>query len=38
MGWLTDAVRGSSLDRALSLKDNLSFLREMAIGLVIVLF
>ncbi|WP_407518564.1 branched-chain amino acid ABC transporter permease [Methylobacterium oryzisoli] len=38
MGWLTDALRGSPVDRALSLKDNLSFLREMAIGLVIVLF
>jgi branched-chain amino acid transport system permease protein len=38
MGWLTDAVRGTALDRALALKDNLSFLREAAIGLVIVLF
>ena len=38
MGWLTDALRGGAIDRALSLKDNVSFLREMAIGLVIVLF
>ncbi len=38
MGWLTDALRGTIVDRALALKDNLSFLREAAIGLVIVLF
>lgn len=38
MGWLADLVKGGALDRALSLKDNVSFLREMAIGAVIVLF
>ena len=38
MGWITGALRGGAVDRVLSLNDNVSFLREMAIGLVIVLF
>lgn len=38
MTGLADIVRGSSVDRMLSLQDNISYLREMAIGLVIVLF
>ncbi|CAL8969133.1 hypothetical protein RHODGE_RHODGE_03513 [Rhodoplanes serenus] len=38
MEWLTSAVSGSALDRALDLGTNISFLREIAIGLVIVLF
>jgi len=35
---LTDLLRGGAIDRALALKDNLSYLTEMAIGLVIVFF
>lgn len=38
MEWVSAAVRGSAIDRALSLDTNISFLREIAIGLVIVLF
>ncbi|WP_207462640.1 branched-chain amino acid ABC transporter permease [Azospirillum sp. SYSU D00513] len=35
---LTDSLAGTSLDRALNLKDSLAFLREMAIGVAIILF
>ena len=35
---LTDSLSGTAVDRALNLKDSLAFLREMAIGLVIILF
>lgn len=38
MGWITSALAGSAVDRALALEDNVAYLREMAIGLVIVLF
>lgn len=38
MSWLTQALAGSPIDRALHLQDSLAYLREMAIGLVIVLF
>ena len=35
---LTDSLAGTSLDRVLNLKDSLAFLREMAIGVAIILF
>jgi len=38
MEWLSALVRGSSIDQALALKNNIAFLREVAIGLIIVLF
>lgn len=38
MEWLSADLRGSAIDRALSLNINIAFLREIAIGLVIVLF
>ncbi|WP_088342604.1 MULTISPECIES: branched-chain amino acid ABC transporter permease [Rhodomicrobium] len=38
MEWLTSSLAGGAIDRALSLKNNISYLREMAIGAVIVLF
>lgn len=38
MHGLTDLLAGTAIDRALGLKDSLAFLREMAIGLVIILF
>jgi branched-chain amino acid transport system permease protein len=38
MGWLTDLLRDSPVDRALALRENVAYLREMAIGLAIVLF
>jgi branched-chain amino acid transport system permease protein len=34
----TRLVAGTALDRALDLKENVSYLREVAIGLVIILF
>ncbi|MFL5095851.1 MAG: branched-chain amino acid ABC transporter permease [Xanthobacteraceae bacterium] len=38
MEGLSALVRGSPIDQALALKNNIAFLREIAIGLVIVLF
>jgi len=38
MEWLTSGLAGSAIDRALGLKTNISYLREMAVGLVIILF
>ena len=38
MTWGTDMLSGSAIDRALVLGNNVSYLREMAIGLAIVLF
>lgn len=38
MAWLTQSLSGTAIDRALHLQDSLSYLREMAIGLVIILF
>jgi branched-chain amino acid transport system permease protein len=38
MEWLTSSLAGSPIDHALGLKNNLSYLREMAIGGVIILF
>ena len=36
MEWLSVALRGSPIDKALALKNNIAFLREMAIGLIII--
>src|SRR5215475_4152418 len=38
MEGLSALLRGSTIDQALALKNNIAFLREIAIGLVIVLF
>jgi branched-chain amino acid transport system permease protein len=38
MEWLTSSLAGGAIDQALGLKNNISYLREMAIGLVIILF
>lgn len=38
MEWLTSSLSGSAVDQALGLRNNISYLREMAIGAVIVLF
>lgn len=38
MEWLSAVTRGSFVDHMLSLKNNIAFLREIAIGMVIVLF
>jgi branched-chain amino acid transport system permease protein len=38
MEWLTSSLAGGVIDRTLGLKTNISYLREMAIGLVIILF
>jgi branched-chain amino acid transport system permease protein len=38
MEWISADLRGSAIDHALSLNNNIAFLREIAIGLVIVLF
>ncbi len=38
MEWVSAALRGSAIDQVLALKNNIAFLREMAIGLIIILF
>ena len=38
MEWITSSLAGGPIDQALSLKNNISFLREMAIGGVIIVF
>jgi branched-chain amino acid transport system permease protein len=38
MEWLSALLRGGAIDQALALRNNIAFLREIAIGLVIVLF
>ena len=38
MEWLSAMLRGSTIDQVLALKNNIAFLREMAIGLIIVVF
>jgi branched-chain amino acid transport system permease protein len=38
MEWLSHALRGSPIDLFLGLKNNIAFLREMAIGLIIIIF
>lgn len=38
MEWLSALLRGGAIDKALALRNNIAFLREIAIGLVIILF
>src|SRR3954452_11294715 len=38
MEWLSVALRGSPIDQFLGLKNNIAFLREMAIGVIIIIF
>jgi branched-chain amino acid transport system permease protein len=38
MEWLSEALKGGAIDRALQLNNNLTFLREIAIGLIIIAF
>ncbi|UYO48375.1 branched-chain amino acid ABC transporter permease [Rhodopseudomonas palustris] len=38
MEWLSSGLKGSAIDQALGLNNNLTFLREIAIGLIIILF
>lgn len=38
MEWLSAALSGSVIDQALGLKNNIAFLREMAIGVIIIIF
>src|SRR6195952_4630311 len=38
MEWLSVALRDSPIDHCLGLKNNIAFLREMAIGLIIIVF
>jgi branched-chain amino acid transport system permease protein len=38
MEWVSAFLRGSAIDQVLGLRNNIAFLREIAIGLVIVLF
>jgi branched-chain amino acid transport system permease protein len=38
MEWISTGLRGSAIDKALSLNTNITFLREIAIGLIIIAF
>src|SRR5262252_5276623 len=38
MEWLSAMLRGSAIDQALALKNNIAFLRELAIGFIIIIF
>jgi branched-chain amino acid transport system permease protein len=38
MEWLSAMLRGSAIDQLLALKNNIAFLREIAIGLIIIIF
>ncbi len=38
MEWLSVVLRDSPIDQALGLKNNIAFLREMAIGVIIIIF
>jgi branched-chain amino acid transport system permease protein len=38
MEWLSNALKGSAFDRALSLNNSITFLREIAIGVIIIGF
>jgi branched-chain amino acid transport system permease protein len=38
MEWISLSLKGSAIDRALALNNNITFLREIAIGLIIILF
>jgi len=38
MEWISTNLKGSSIDRALSLNNNITFLREITVGLIIIGF
>ncbi len=38
MEWISAGLKGSTIDKALSLNNNITFLREIAIGLIIIAF
>ena len=38
MEWISASLKGSAIDKALSLNTNITFLREIAIGLIIIAF
>jgi branched-chain amino acid transport system permease protein len=38
MQWISAALKGSAVDQALQLNNNLTFLREIAVGVIIILF
>jgi branched-chain amino acid transport system permease protein len=38
MEWLSAALHGSAVDHLLALKNNIAFLREIAIGVIIIVF
>src|SRR6266853_1194416 len=38
MEWISQGLKGSAIDKALSLNNNITFLREIAIGLIIIAF
>jgi branched-chain amino acid transport system permease protein len=38
MEWISTELKGSAIDKALSLNNNITFLREIAIGLIIIAF
>jgi branched-chain amino acid transport system permease protein len=38
MEWVSAALSGSSIDHVLGLKNNIAWLREIAIGMVIIIF
>jgi branched-chain amino acid transport system permease protein len=38
MQWISSGLKGSAIDHALQLNNNLTFLREIAVGLIIILF
>jgi len=38
MEWISAALKGGAIDKALSLNNNITFLREIAIGLIIIAF
>ncbi len=38
MEWITASLKGSAIDKVLSLNTNISFLREISIGLIIIAF
>jgi len=38
MQWISAGLKGSAIDHALALNNNLTFLREIAVGVIIILF
>jgi len=38
MEWISMHLKGGAIDQALSLSNNLTFMREIAIGLIIIVF